>query len=205
MKLSNKLTTLFGLALLLASSVTSAAIVQIAGAPNSTINPGHAAIGQNNQQDLINILYGQDEMQNVVLGSDLTVNIGSMGTTIAAGTRISSHYIYYDPKNSMSITGRIQFDGKVLGLITERAELIASVGLGNPGVTYNHPALVGLESNDSATISATEWVSIDWKASSPGDYIRVITAAPVPVPAAVWFLGSGLLGLVGLRRKQQTA
>jgi hypothetical protein len=28
-------------------------------------------------------------------------------------------------------------------------------------------------------------------------------AAPVPVPAAVWLLGSGLLGLVGARRKQR--
>jgi hypothetical protein len=27
------------------------------------------------------------------------------------------------------------------------------------------------------------------------------TAAPVPIPAAVWLLGSGLLGLVGLRRR----
>jgi len=29
-----------------------------------------------------------------------------------------------------------------------------------------------------------------------------ITGNPVPVPAAVWLLGSGLLGLVGLRRRQ---
>jgi len=28
-----------------------------------------------------------------------------------------------------------------------------------------------------------------------------LVTAPVPVPAAVWLLGSGLLGLVGLRRK----
>lgn len=27
------------------------------------------------------------------------------------------------------------------------------------------------------------------------------TAAPIPVPAAVWLLGSGLLGLIGIRRK----
>ena len=28
-----------------------------------------------------------------------------------------------------------------------------------------------------------------------------VTASPVPVPAAVWLLGSGILGLVGLRRR----
>jgi hypothetical protein len=27
------------------------------------------------------------------------------------------------------------------------------------------------------------------------------TASPVPIPGAVWLLGSGLIGLVGLRRK----
>jgi len=29
----------------------------------------------------------------------------------------------------------------------------------------------------------------------------LVSAAPVPVPAAAWLLGSGLLGLMGLRRK----
>jgi hypothetical protein len=29
----------------------------------------------------------------------------------------------------------------------------------------------------------------------------VVTAAPVPIPAAVWLLGSGLIGLVGIRRR----
>ena len=31
--------------------------------------------------------------------------------------------------------------------------------------------------------------------------LKVCPAAPVPIPAAIWLLGSGLLGLVGLRRK----
>ncbi|WP_319526488.1 hypothetical protein [uncultured Desulfosarcina sp.] len=33
-----------------------------------------------------------------------------------------------------------------------------------------------------------------------GGCITEITAAPVPVPAAIWLLGSGLLGLIGIRR-----
>jgi hypothetical protein len=45
--------------------------------------------------------------------------------------------------------------------------------------------------------------------SVPGDYTSDyhieynIVAAPVPVPAAIWLLGSGLLGIAGLRRKHK--
>ncbi|WP_425389242.1 VPLPA-CTERM sorting domain-containing protein [Desulfobulbus elongatus] len=37
--------------------------------------------------------------------------------------------------------------------------------------------------------------------SAPG--IPESAASPVPVPAAAWLLGCGLMGLVGLRRKAQ--
>ncbi|MFX7013402.1 VPLPA-CTERM sorting domain-containing protein, partial [Acinetobacter baumannii] len=30
----------------------------------------------------------------------------------------------------------------------------------------------------------------------------IVTASPVPVPAAIWLLGSGLFGFAGLRRRQ---
>jgi len=30
-------------------------------------------------------------------------------------------------------------------------------------------------------------------------------SAPVPVPAAIWLLGSGLIGLVGIRRRMTAA
>jgi hypothetical protein len=33
-------------------------------------------------------------------------------------------------------------------------------------------------------------------------FIDAVEARAVPVPAAAWLLGSGLLGLVGLRRKK---
>lgn len=35
-----------------------------------------------------------------------------------------------------------------------------------------------------------------------GSTIVLAEAAPIPVPAAVWLLGSGLLGLVGIRRRK---
>ena len=44
--------------------------------------------------------------------------------------------------------------------------------------------------------------AIGWFSGDPNAYfLDVPFAEPVPVPAAVWLLGSGLLGLIGIRRK----
>ena len=32
-----------------------------------------------------------------------------------------------------------------------------------------------------------------------------VTVAPVPVPAAVWLFGSGLMGLIGVARRKTTS
>jgi hypothetical protein len=45
----------------------------------------------------------------------------------------------------------------------------------------------------------------DYVATDAAAYTSIGLAAPVPVPAAVWLFGSGLLGLVGVgRRKKKT-
>ena len=46
--------------------------------------------------------------------------------------------------------------------------------------------------------SATRWT---WDVDYLTDRVRITAEAPVPVPPSVWLLGSGLLGLFGLRRK----
>ena len=41
--------------------------------------------------------------------------------------------------------------------------------------------------------------------TAAGIYSLVITPSAVPIPAAVWLFGSGLLGLVGMARRKKTA
>jgi len=45
---------------------------------------------------------------------------------------------------------------------------------------------------------ADNWVSGTWDAAS-------FSMSAVPVPAAIWLFGSGVLGLVGMARRRQTA
>ena len=67
----------------------------------------------------------------------------------------------------------------------------------------NHIGL-GLQNNLYATTSADGEVAwIEKKIAAGGIDLSVITTAVVPVPAAAWLFGSGLLGLVGVARRKK--
>ena len=149
-----------------------------------------------------NNLYGFSESQNILLASALSMDIGG---TIAAGTQIASHYNFFDPLNSQSMLGTVDFDSDVLGIITSTGLLQASDVLANTGVNYLNPTLRGLEVGDSVTISGTRQILFNTVASSPGDYVRVITAfspGAVPEPASLALVGAALAGLALTRRRQ---
>ena len=57
------------------------------------------------------------------------------------------------------------------------------------GVNFNNPLLAQLRMYDLIP------------SDGDFDYLLDITATYVPIPGAVWLLGSGLIGLVGLRKK----
>jgi hypothetical protein len=170
------------------------------GAPNS--------VGNNTFQSPN--LYGFDEDQNIVLSAALSVDVGS--SPLPAGTTVASHYIFFDPGPVQSMIGTVDFNSDVLALITSTTNLANSDFLANTGVNYLNPGARGLEGGqDSVTISGPRQILFNVVASSPGDYIRVLTTfSPpdeivIPEPGSAALLGLGLSGLavLSLRRKQR--
>ncbi len=158
------------------------------------------AVGNNNQQDN-DTLFAFNEKQNVLLGSNLVLD---QGGTLMAGTRVASHGVVFDPSGDRTLIGSVTFDRPILGLIWTTNRLVATDALlGLPDITYNSPGARGLENRDQpgTSFSGNVLTINDWRASSPGDNLRVLTAAvPEPATWAMMILGFGLVGLAARRR-----
>ncbi|MFN0130451.1 MAG: hypothetical protein ACKV19_27630 [Verrucomicrobiales bacterium] len=175
-------------------------------APGFTESNPDNTVGNNTFQDPN--LYGFNEDQNVqVAGVPLSVNIlASTGLpgSLPVGTTVASHYIFFDPEGGTSQIGSVTFDADILAVVSSTGNLLASDYLANTGVTYLNPNARGLEQGDSATIDGIDpkKLNVRWTASTPGDYVRVLTkfspGAPVPEAGATLILlvlsGGALLG-----------
>jgi hypothetical protein len=152
-------------------------------------------------------LYGFDEDQNIVLAAPLAVDVGTGPLPI--GTTVASHYVFFDPGPTQTMVGRVTFDAPVLAILTSTDRLAASDFLANTGVNYLNPGMRGLEVGDSVTISGTNEILFATSASSPGDYVRVLTAfspaAAVPEPASVVQMGLGIALLLALGKTRRNA
>jgi hypothetical protein len=153
-------------------------------------NNGGTGVGNNNFND--GWLHSFDEVQNV--WSDYY------------NETVSSHYVFFDPKNSKTVEGWVQFDGNIIDIIWNRTSLMnTEEEFGLDSVNYRYPILVGLERRDRRGTSYVDnFLYIDdWKASSPGDHVRVITqAVSIPEPGSLALLALGLAGLVVTRRRK---
>lgn len=152
-------------------------------------------------------LFGFDEDQIIVLPFDIDVDIlasTGLAGTLSAGTVVASHYVFFDPAGTGFIDGRVNFNSDIVAVIFDRDNLAATDFLINNDVTYLNPALRGIEGGDVVSIFDANTLSFITRASTPGDYVRVLTAfspdIDVPAPAAVALFGLGLAAL-GLRRK----
>ena len=155
-------------------------------------------------------LYGFDEDQNIVLSAPLMVNVGA--SPLPIGTTVASHYVFFDPGPSQSIVGTVDFDSDVLAIITSTRNLADSDFLANTGVNYLNPGARGLEGGDSVTISGARQILFDAVASSPGDYVRVLTAfspggetvIPEPGSAALMLIGFGGVAALAARTRRRS-
>jgi hypothetical protein len=151
---------------------------------------------------------GFNERQDVWLSANLQVDGGS----ILAGTLVSSHMIFLNQKDVEDGTGgtlthknvKWEFDGEILGVMsdylgnfeTASTDFLGAVGTSYPATGFR---VRGMEGSDDYSI-ADKFLTVDMYVSQPGNWIRVVTAAPVPVPAAAW-MGLILMGGLGLFRK----
>lgn len=207
----------FSLSLILAFILPSSAFATViggdltggsavsAGGVFEILNPPPAAVGDNDQQNPNLSAFNED--QNILITSTINVDIG---IAPISGDVVASHYIIFDPISTKRGIGYIDFDAPIYGIITSTALLAASDFLINNAVTYNSPGLRGLEAGDVATIDGTlsHRVNIDFTASTPGDYIRVLTmrspiADQIPEPGLLGIFGLGLLGMIGLRQRRR--
>ena len=150
-------------------------------------------------------LYGFDEDRNTLLTAPLTVDVGT--SPIPAGTTVASHFTFFGPGPAQNIVGTVTFDSNVLEILTSTTRLAATDFLANTGVDYLNPRQRGLEAGDSVTISGPNSILFDTTASSPGDYVRVLTAfspaaAATSEPGGLVLPGIAMF-LAGMRRRRR--
>ena len=133
-------------------------------------------------------LYAFDENQNIRVPKDLDAEVGR--NPVKAGSTVASHYVFFDPGPAQEIIGTVDFDAPIVAIMTSTGTLAASDFLAKTGVNYLSPSARGLESGDFVTISGPKQILFHTVASSPGDYVRVLTefspGAPVRITSLAW-------------------
>ena len=115
---------------------------------------------------------------------------------------VNSWFLIWEPTRAR-VTGSITFDAPILYMLDDQAEMIATAGLGKPGVTYDysHPNM-GLDVVDkTATSFAGPTLTLAWNGSDPGDHVRILTAVPEPQTYALMLAGLGLTAWYARRRR----
>jgi hypothetical protein len=120
------------------------------------------------------------------------------------GQAVESWFLIWDPGWG-SVRGSIDFDGAILGVMDQRAELIGTAGFNKAGVSYDYShSAVGLEFGDRNNTSFSgEVLSFSWTASNPGDHVRVFTAA-VPEPQTYALMLAGLAAMAFMSRRRRS-
>jgi len=156
--------------------------------------PASVVIGSQGVLESSTMIRTFQEQKNFVLPSSVQTNISGPGYynssgsltpgSVGAGTRINCYFLHFDPVGSESaqVSGRMNFNGEILGIICLDAQLNASDPiLGNPGTKYptGHGSR-GFEMSQEIVTVSTDKRSLTinrfWS-SSVGEQVRVIVSA----------------------------
>ena len=191
-------------------SAYAAAITGSSANINIISAPASVQTGNLEQDGFFNVF---EEQTTVV--TNLGVNASTVGdsfppapvaTTISGS--VTSFFLHYDSDlDPATLTGFLEFDGPILGIIWGAGLLDSSDSiLGAVGTTYSPAGSArGYESgNDSVVFTSLNRVDFESLANNGIDSLRVLVAADIEVsePSILAVFGLGLLGLGFARRKQ---
>ena len=118
-----------------------------------------------------------------------TTGSGGIGNTVGSFTPGSIIDGVIDYAAFTGHANLLEIGGWTLGLST--------LDIDNPDVNLLHLSGTGVLSGNGFDATDVTWT---FSAQSAASYSLAVTA--VPIPAAVWLFGSGLLGLVGIARRK---
>jgi uncharacterized protein with beta-barrel porin domain len=162
--------TVTGGAVVATSGTTKGVFVKLSVPLKNPYGPANS-VGENTFESPN--LYAFDEDQNINLKAPLATDVGT--NPIPAGKIVASHYVFFDPGPATEVFGVVEFDSRVIAIITATGTLAASDFLANTGVHYLNPSARGLEPEDYVAISGPNQITFSTRASNPGDYVRVLT------------------------------
>lgn len=207
--------------LLSAAAVLAASVVGASAATILTQGSSEAVGAQVFAENTATVGAG-DVTVDYLVGSNLDagdsfrgVNQFSGGVSLDAGT-YASYLIHYDPLNSNggSASGSYTFDGDIVAVIvsngagrgntadgtTDQLLNLSDAVFGN--ATYEQSISRRSEGHDVFELVSANTLAFDFGTSRGFiDNVRVITAAPVPIPASLPLLLAGLGGMAYLRRR----
>jgi hypothetical protein len=165
------------LAALGAAGPAQASITATSGEVQKVPQPSTAEIGKL-ESDLVARAW--DEAQSHRLTAPLTVDKtpAGPGTTIPAGTWVSSHMIHADQVGTLggvTFTGSATFDSSIIGAVTTNAGLVASDYLGAPTV-FSATGRAPEPGSDTVTVSASA-TTVTFNNFNVVDEVRIITDA----------------------------
>ncbi len=149
-----------------------------------TLNYSNGTISDGTGANSIDLSVGLNFITPLEIVEDFTFNLGLINTSNTSDANSSADIVNFD--NSVP-TNLFNYEGTDFTL-----EFLGFGTLNGGGFTVEDSFRV-LE-NDSATVDLVGRIT-----STPDT--SVLPPSAVPVPAAVWLFGSGILGLIGMRKK----